>query len=275
MKKIFYSLTIVFLFSFLAINDVFAESKVELKSDMFDIKIGETLDLDIIVSADKEIKGGSFILTTSSNNITFDSINFETGFTKTSNNSTISFKKNTGTVESGTKVGTIKLIASSSTKIGATATIVLRNIKLVLSDGTTVTPSNITQKITAAEQVKELSDNTKLKTLTSTSANIKFKADVNEYNVEIDRDLIEFNITAEPDDKKAEVTVEGTEITGEKNKIVVTVKAENGDTEKYIINAIKEAEEIKVSSNNKKWLILIFFFAAVTFVNLIALKMKK
>lgn len=275
MKKIFYSLTIVFLFSFLAINDVFAESKVELKSDMFDIKIGETLDLDIIVSADKEIKGGSFILTTSSNNITFDSINFETGFTKTSNNSTISFKKNTGTVESGTKVGTIKLIASSSTKIGATATIVLRNIKLVLSDGTTVTPSNITQKITAVEQVKELSDNTKLKTLTSTSANIKFKADVNEYNVEIDRDLIEFNITAEPDDKKAEVTVEGTEITGEKNKIVVTVKAENGDTEKYIINAIKEAEEIKVSSNNKKWLILIFFFAAVTFVNLIALKMKK
>lgn len=275
MKKIFYSLTIVFLFSFLAINDVFAESKVELKSDMFDIKIGETLDLDIIVSADKEIKGGSFILTTSSNNITFDSINFETGFTKTSNNSTISFKKNTGTVESGTKVGTIKLIASSSTKIGATATIVLRNIKLVLNDGTTVTPSNITQKITAVEQVKELSDNTKLKTLTSTSTNIKFKADVNEYNVEIDRDLIEFNITAEPDDKKAEVTVEGTEITGEKNKIVVTVKAENGDTEKYIINAIKEAEEIKVSSNNKKWLILIFFFAAVTFVNLIALKMKK
>lgn len=275
MKKIFYSLTIVFLFSFLAINDVFAESKVELKSDMFDIKIGETLDLDIIVSADKEIKGGSFILTTSSNNITFDSINFETGFTKTSNNSTISFKKNTGTVESGTKVGTIKLIASSSTKIGATATIVLRNIKLVLSDGTTATPSNITQKITAAEQVKELSDNTKLKTLTSTSANIKFKADVNEYNVEIDRDLIEFNITAEPDDQKAEVTVEGTEITGEENKIVVTVKAENGDTEKYIINAIKEAEEIKVSSNNKKWLILIFFFAAVTFVNLIALKMKK
>lgn len=275
MKKIFYSLTTVFLFSFLAINDVFAESKVELKSDMFDIKIGETLDLDIIVSADKEIKGGSFILTTSSNNITFDSINFETGFTKTSNNSTISFKKNTGTVESGTKVGTIKLIASSSTKIGATATIVLRNIKLVLSDGTTATPSNITQKITAAEQVKELSDNTKLKTLTSTSANIKFKADVNEYNVEIDRDLIEFNITAEPDDQKAEVTVEGTEITGEENKIVVTVKAENGDTEKYIINAIKEAEEIKVSSNNKKWLILIFFFAAVTFVNLIALKMKK
>lgn len=88
----------------------------------------------------------------------------------------------------------------------------------------------------------EESDNNNLESLSISGYELtpKFSADVKEYSLTITEDVEKLDITAEPEDKNAEVKIEGNEnlLIGE-NTIKIIVTAEDGTERTYTLNVTK------------------------------------
>ena len=95
-----------------------------------------------------------------------------------------------------------------------------------------------------AEEIK--SSNTALKSLSVDQEGMTpdFSKDIENYILNVDSTIEKLNITAEPEDEKATVKIEGNEALKEgENKVTVVVTAEDGTSKTYMITVTKGVEE--------------------------------
>lgn len=107
---------------------------------------------------------------------------------------------------------------------------------------------------------KEYSSDNKLKSLTITDYELKpkFDAKTYEYSIELDSDVTEIEIKATANDDKASVKGDGkVKVNEGANKIEIVVTAENGNDQKYIINAtVKDLNPVEVTIDKKKYTVI-------------------
>lgn len=127
-------------------------------------------------------------------------------------------------------------------------TLKVGTVKLSLEDTTVYDESGTELSISS----EELNASIKAKATASTNANLKslksdpeftpvFQKNVHEYNVTVDQKTEQLFIVAEPEDKKATVSITGNEALKEgENKVVITVLAESGNVIEYNINVTRE-----------------------------------
>lgn len=89
---------------------------------------------------------------------------------------------------------------------------------------------------------KDKSKDSKLRSLTIDGYNIDFSSDIYSYNIEISSNINKLKINAIPNSDKANVIIKGNEqlIVG-KNKVTITVVAENGNESVYTIYIIRKS----------------------------------
>ncbi len=114
------------------------------------------------------------------------------------------------------------------------------------------TAENTTEEETTEEETDEKSANCALNTLTVSPGKLepKFSNTEYEYEITVPSDTKKLKITAEPEDAKSTVKIDGNKNfeAGKTYNVEITVIAENGDKQAYIIKVIcEEAEEDKVS----------------------------
>ncbi len=110
-------------------------------------------------------------------------------------------------------------------------------------DGAEMSVSSNTLTINVAAPVTA-SSNARLKDLKISPSvlNPEFKADIFEYNTEVDYMTDQLVIVAIPEDEKSKVSITGNEALSEgENKIIISVLAESGDVIEYTIKVMKEA----------------------------------
>ncbi|MDD6879251.1 MAG: cadherin-like beta sandwich domain-containing protein [bacterium] len=126
------------------------------------------------------------------------------------------------------------------------------------------------QEISFSKKTKNISINEKKVVNYSSDNNLKslqvegydlspsFSKDTKEYNVTLPNNVSSINIKATTNDSKAKVSGIGNiKVTEGTNKIVISVKAENGNTKEYIINAtVKELDPIEVQVDGKKYTVI-------------------
>lgn len=280
MKKIFRILVMICI---CCMPNVYAK-EVKLEAKEYTILPGETMTLDIIVDAEESIKSGSFMITTSSRNIGFESIKFEDGITRTASGSSYTFKVTDGSLEAGSKIATVTLKANASTKEGAKTTIVLSNLKVKNQNGKTISFDTISQVVVCSKEI-EKSNNNYLKEIQSKDFKLKdFDKEKTEYEVTVSAGTKTLDIQATVEDEKASIKLENTELQDGKTTAKIIVTAENGDVREY---TVKVSEEVK-SENEKKdvssaktsnykgtWIFITVFMAVLVIVNLFLLKKDK
>lgn len=126
------------------------------------------------------------------------------------------------------------------------------------------------QEISFSKKTKNITINEKKVITYSSDNNLKslqvegydlsptFSKDKKEYNLSLPNNVTSINVKASANDSKAKVSGTGTiKVSEGSNKITVTVKAENGNTKEYIINAtVKELDPIEVQVENKKYTVI-------------------
>ena len=99
-----------------------------------------------------------------------------------------------------------------------------------------------------------------MKSLTITDYELKpkFDAKTYEYSIELDSDVTEIEIKATANDDKASVKGDGkVKVNEGANKIEIVVTAENGNDQKYIINAtVKDLNPVEVTIDKKKYTVI-------------------
>lgn len=114
------------------------------------------------------------------------------------------------------------------------------------------TTENTTEEETTEENTEEKSENYNLNDLTVSPGKLEpaFSKTVYEYEITVPADTKKLKITAEPEDAKSTVKIDGNKNfeAGKSYNVEITVIAENGDKQAYIIKVIcEEAEEDRVS----------------------------
>ncbi|MGM9848980.1 MAG: cadherin-like beta sandwich domain-containing protein, partial [Bacilli bacterium] len=122
-------------------------------------------------------------------------------------------------------------------------------------------------------KVDRRSNNTNLKELTIEGVDIEFNKDKLEYNIEVDYSLKRLDINAIAEHVKSVVAIEDSNLEVGQNKIIIKVKAENGDTKDYILNVTRKSEVKKditkneeETSNNSRLLLIILIIATISFL---------
>ncbi len=152
----------------------------------------------------------------------------------------------------------------------------------------TTTKKTTTKTTTSTTTTKALSNNNYLKSLTLDKADISFDKMTNVYTVNVANNVDSITVSGKAEDEKA--TTDGLTTyalnVGE-NKIVITVKAEDGSTNNYEVMVIREQEtmtsmqSLKEKTNNKskfvtpKVIILCGVFAVIIVVSIILIIVKK
>lgn len=280
MKKI---LSLIIFASVLFLPTVNAK-EVKLDSSSYTIKPGDTVALDIVIDSDEEIKSGSFMITTSSRYIGFESIVFEDGIKYSSSGSSYTFNVTKGALEEGSKIATVTLKALDTTKEGAKTTIVLSNLKVKNGTGKNTSFDTISQVVTCTEQ-EQKSNNNNLKEITSEQFTLNdFNSEKLEYTVEVNSDVEEVSIDAKAEDEKAEVKVEGTKLENGNATVKIIVTAENSEEKTYVIKVKQKEEESKkevdkVTTEPKsykgKWVLITIFVSIIVVANIFLLKKDK
>lgn len=117
---------------------------------------------------------------------------------------------------------------------------------------TETTTENTSEDTSEEETTEEKADTTALNTFTVSPGKLEpeFSKTVYEYEITVPADTKKLKITAEPEDAKSTVKIDGNKNfeAGKTYHVEITVIAENGDKQAYIIKVIcEEAEEDKVS----------------------------
>lgn len=117
---------------------------------------------------------------------------------------------------------------------------------------TETTTENTSEDTSEEDTTEEAADTTALNTLTVSPGKLEpeFSKTVYEYEITVPADTKKLKITAEPEDAKSTVKIDGNKNfeAGKTYHVEITVIAENGDKQAYIIKVIcEEAEEDKVS----------------------------
>lgn len=122
-------------------------------------------------------------------------------------------------------------------------------------------------------KVDRRSNNTNLKELTIEGVDIEFNKDKLEYNIEVDYSVKRLDINAIAEHVKSVVAIEDSNLEVGQNKIIIKVKAENGDTKDYILNVTRKSEVKKditkneeKTSNNSRLLLIILIIATISFL---------
>ena len=112
-----------------------------------------------------------------------------------------------------------------------------------------------------------------LKELTIEGIDIEFDKDKLEYNIEVDYTVKRLDINAIAEHIKSVVVIEDSNLEVGQNKIIIKVKAENGDTKDYILNVTRKSEVKKditkneeVKGNNSRLLLVILIIATISFL---------
>lgn len=136
----------------------------------------------------------------------------------------------------------------------------------------TVIAENGNTKTYTIEVIKidRRSNNTNLKELTIEGIDIEFDKDKLEYNIEVDYTVKRLDINAIAEHIKSVVVIEDSNLEVGQNKIIIKVKAENGDTKDYILNVTRKSEVKKdiinkeeEKSNNSRLLLIILIIATI------------
>lgn len=280
MKKI---LSLIILVSVLFLPSVNAK-EVKLDASSYTIKPGDVVSLDIVIDSEDEIKSGSFMITTSSRYIGFESIKFEEGIKYSSSGSSYTFEVTNGTIDSNSKIATVTLKALNTTKEGAKTTIVLSSLKVKNQNGKNTYFDTISQVVTCTEQ-EQKSNNNNLIEITSEHFTLNdFDKEKLEYSVEVEADIEEISLEAKAEDENAEVRIENTKIENGSATIKIIVTAENSEEKTYIIKAEQKEEEIKeetkdVANNPKSykgtWILITIFVGIIVTANIFLLKKDK
>lgn len=139
----------------------------------------------------------------------------------------------------------------------------------------TVIAENGNTKTYTIEVIKidRRSNNTNLKELTIEGIDIEFDKDKLEYNIEVDYTVKRLDINAIAEHIKSVVVIEDSNLEVGQNKIIIKVKAENGDTKDYILNVTRKSEVKKditkneeVKGNNSRLLLVILIIATISFL---------
>lgn len=280
MKKI---LSFIVLMSILFVPTVKAK-EVKMDASNYTIKPGDVMSMDIIVDSEDDIKSGSFMITTSSRYIGFDSIKFADGIKSSSSGSNFTFEVLDGTLKQGSKIATVILKALDTTKEGAKTTIVLSNLKVKNKNGKNTSFDTISQVVTCTLE-EQKSSNNYLSSITSKNFELTgFDKEKTNYTVEVESDIEEVSIDAKAEDEKAEVKIEKTKIENGTTTVKIIVTAENSEERTYSIlvnrkkqEVVKEEKEVKVKSKNYKstWAVITIFVAIIVALNLFLLKKDK
>lgn len=113
-------------------------------------------------------------------------------------------------------------------------------------------PSNTTTpKPTTDKPEEKKSSDATLKELIIAEGQLtpEFNANVKEYTITVPNEITSLNITANPNDSKATVSIEGNSdfVVGE-NKITIKVIAEDGTTNEYYINVTKQRTSLSLAT---------------------------
>ena len=99
---------------------------------------------------------------------------------------------------------------------------------------------------------KKKSDNSNLKDLGVSGYSIDFAKDKTNYNIRVKGEVNSLKIKALPEDEKATVEIVGADdLESNEGKVIINVKAENGDTNSYTI--VVEKEEIVITEKEEKY----------------------
>lgn len=258
MKKILLFIAVLF------ISPSVNAAELTLSKNAFTILQSGEDTIDINISDD--VVSGSFSVITTTNDIVLSSIDLEDNYDMSKTGSTVSFT----TLSSGDgKLGTINIRSKATSPIGETTVVRVTNISLKLKDGSTVVLDKQDTNVTVVEEVV-LSSDSSLKSIDSELVSITLKENTLEYDVEVKSDVDKLDLKATPNDSKAKVDISDQS----KDKINITVTAEDGTSSVYKINVIKEKEQVKVkvsksSFNKAKWLIPIVFFGVIIVLDIV------
>lgn len=105
--------------------------------------------------------------------------------------------------------------------------------------------SNLLTNTNPTEEEEKSNNNLKTLVVKGFSISPSFKAETLEYSLQVTDDTEKLDITAEAENEKATVKIEGNETLAEgENIIKIIVTAENGTTKTYTIKAIKQQEKV-------------------------------
>lgn len=105
--------------------------------------------------------------------------------------------------------------------------------------------SNLLTNTNPTEEEEKSNNNLKTLVVKGFSISPSFKAETLEYSLQVTDDTDKLDITAEAENEKATVKIEGNETLAEgENIIKIIVTAENGTTKTYTIKAIKQQEKV-------------------------------
>lgn len=145
-----------------------------------------------------------------------------------------------------------------TSKVSVTGNTDIKNGSIIKIVVTGKDNSTSTYTVKVNKEVYVMSNNAKLKYLNVESNNINFSNSTHEYNIYIDKEVYQLNINYETEDKKASVSIDGNENLVNGSKVIVTVKAEDGTENKFIINV-----NVKKKSNFVKYLFIIILILAI------------
>ncbi len=180
-------------------------------------------------------------------------------------------------------IGTININVVNDARDTA-GTINIHTATAKTTNGNTINLENQNINVKVGTPKKEKPKSALLTKIESKLVNIELKADVYEYDVEIDKEVAELDLKAIPEDENANIEISNQKIADLKdNKITITVK--NGNEEKkYTINVnIKKAEE-KIAIDKSifeeddhykgKWIIISIVLVTVLMISLVLNRKK-
>lgn len=262
-----------------------AENKIYFETDSINIAPGKTKKVNIIVDSDEDFTKVNFNLITTSNNISFYSVEFNEDFVRNSSSTTGSnYELETKTPKkSGTVIGSVTLIARESSQLGEEGYI--RLIRTALTTSKLIELQNSQLKVSVSN---EKSSNNYLSSLSSNIATINFDKDVTQYTVDVDSNLKTFDLVATPEDTASNVTISDQNLNKKKNVITITVMSEDGTERVYKVNVNKKEEKeiiektSKIDTNAKKngnvksgWYDILVILITILVLDVIYIKKRK
>ena len=146
--------------------------------------------------------------------------------------------------------------SSSTIKINKSANAVVKEPNSIISAKPKTNKPVVTQKKTTTKKTttksKIKSTNNTLKSLVIGGYPFEFSKDKKEYTIYVPKGVKLLDVEAKPEDNSATVTIIGAnDLNNNDGKVIVNVKAENGDINTYTINIEKEVKKEVESSNFK------------------------
>ncbi len=252
MKKIAKLLGVIFIFAFAALyssKNAYAASATLTGPDT--VRAGDTITLKLNVNDNGKL-GFDGELSYNSALVSFSSVStdLKEWIVEKNDNKLVIYDNTQENALNGTKtVITLKFKVSANAKAGDKIQISVNG--LTSSDGTNEnTYPNVSYSVNVAQP---LSANANLSALSVDGVTITpaFNADTTTYNGgEVEFATSKVNVKYTAADAKANVKVSGTNLAVGKNKVTVTVTAENGTKKTYTVNITRKQDPNYVANND-------------------------